>query len=238
MTLLIDSSPYQPIYALWSNNFYLFNGGLLVIILALFNLVFKIHNLKKINQQLLQQIDQSKETEARLKLVFEHSSDDLLLMILDHPIDWNNSIDKEKTLDYVFAHQKVMNINHSSLQQYGATLEEFLGLTPNELFAHDLEQGRKLWRNLFDAGKLHQKTHERKLDGTPILIEGNYICFYDEQGRIKGHLRINPNSNLLKTLENKAIQIDKLYQEIDTFFIQCLMIYALLYGILMAFLML
>ena len=36
----------------------------------------------------------------------------------------------------------------------------------------------------------HVETHERKVDGTPIRIEGDYICLYDAAGRILGHFGI------------------------------------------------
>jgi formate hydrogenlyase transcriptional activator len=37
---------------------------------------------------------------------------------------------------------------------------------------------------------LHVETDERRADGTPIRIEGDYICFYDDQRRITGHFGI------------------------------------------------
>ena len=50
--------------------------------------------------------------------------------------------------------------------------------------------GRRVWREFFDRGQLHLKTHERRFDGTPIDIEGDYICLYDPQRRIIGHFGI------------------------------------------------
>src|SRR5262245_948167 len=58
------------------------------------------------------------------------------------------------------------------------------------LFAHDLAHGRDLWRRMFDTGRLHVESDERKVDGTPICIEGDYICFFDSEGRITGHFGI------------------------------------------------
>jgi signal transduction histidine kinase len=43
---------------------------------------------------------------------------------------------------------------------------------------------------MFDAGHLHTETDERRMDGTPVRIEGHYLCVYDEHGRITGHLGI------------------------------------------------
>ncbi len=73
-------------------------------------------------------------------------------------------------------------VNDAMLAQYGATRESFLGTTPKDLFRHDLPHGRRVWREFFDRGRLHVETDERRLDGTPIKIEGDYLCFYDAAG--------------------------------------------------------
>jgi PAS domain S-box-containing protein len=128
--------------------------------------------------------------DARLELFFSQSLDGFFFMMIDEPVRWDDSVDKETTLDYVFEHQRVTKVNDAMLAQYGATRESFLGTTPKDLFRHDLAHGRRVWRDFFDNGRLHVETDERRLDGTPIRIEGDYLCFYDEQGRITGHFGI------------------------------------------------
>jgi PAS domain S-box-containing protein len=130
------------------------------------------------------------EPNDRLELFFSQSLDGFFFMMLDEPVAWNDSIDKEKALDYIFEHQRVTKVNDAMLAQYGATREEFLGTTPADLFRHDLAYGRQIWRDFFDRGRLHIETDERRVDGTPIPIEGDYLCFYDEQGRVMGHFGI------------------------------------------------
>ncbi|MDA3912554.1 MAG: PAS domain S-box protein [Bacteroidales bacterium] len=131
-----------------------------------------------------------KQSEERLELFLAQSLDGFFFMILDEPVVWNSSIDKEKTLDYVFKHQRVTKINSAMLQQYGASKEQFIGLTPNDLFTHDIQHGRKVWKDFFDNGQLHIDTHEKKFDGTDMIVEGDYICLYDSQKRITGHFGI------------------------------------------------
>ena len=126
----------------------------------------------------------------RLELFFSQSLDGFFFMMLDEPIRWDDSIDKDAALDYVFAHQRVTKVNDAMLAQYGVTRAQFLGTRPADLFRHDLEYGRRVWREFFDRGRLHVETDERRADGTPIRIEGDYICFYDDQGRITGHFGI------------------------------------------------
>src|SRR5262245_24098095 len=129
-------------------------------------------------------------TDHLLELLFSQSLDGFFFMMLDEPIQWDVNDDKERLLDYVFAHQRVTKVNDAMLGQYGATREMFIGLTPADFYEHDLETGRRVWREFFDQGRLHIKTRERRIDGEPIDVEGDYICLYDAQRRIIGHFGI------------------------------------------------
>src|SRR5262245_59814242 len=124
------------------------------------------------------------------ELFFEQSIDGFFIMMLDEPIDWNNATDKDALLDRVFRHQRMTIVNEAYARQYGVPLSELIGKTPAEFFAHDIEGGKAGWRAMFDAGHVHIETDERRMDGAPLRIEGHYICVYDDQGRITGHLGI------------------------------------------------
>jgi PAS domain S-box-containing protein len=126
----------------------------------------------------------------RLELFFSQSLDGFFFMMLDEPIAWNEHADKEALLDYAFDHHRVTQANDAMLRQYGASREQFIGITPRQLFRHDLEYARRIWREFFDRGRLHVETEERRLDGDPLLIEGDYICLYDAARRITGHFGI------------------------------------------------
>src|SRR5688572_24865441 len=102
-------------------------------------------------------------TDNLLELLFSQSLDGFFFMMLDEPIRWDVESDKEQLLDYVFGHQRVTKVNGVMLAQYGAVHDQFLGLTPADLYRHDLEAGRRVWREFFDRGQLHIKTHERRL---------------------------------------------------------------------------
>lgn len=163
---------------------------------------------KKTIQQLLAKIEELTAENASLKAKFEkdiagrtHAEDTLDLffslsldgfffMMLDEPIEWNDTTDKEKALDYAFAHHRITKINDAMLNQYRATREEFIGLTPNDFFSYDIMYGRKIWRQFFDSGHLHKETDERRFDGTQMWVEGDYICLYDDQKRITGHFGV------------------------------------------------
>ncbi|MEO8397315.1 MAG: histidine kinase dimerization/phospho-acceptor domain-containing protein, partial [Chloroflexota bacterium] len=132
-------------------------------------------------------------SEQHLDAFFAQSLDGFFFMTMEEPIVWNDSVDKEKVLDTIFAHERLTRVNDAMLAQYQATRTHFLGRTPNELFGHDVTQGRAVWRSILDAGHAHHESEERRMDGTPVWIEGEYVCFYDSAGRITGHFGVQRN---------------------------------------------
>lgn len=142
-----------------------------------------------------------RQSEAQLELFFSQSLDGFFFMMLDEPVKWDETIDKEQVLDYIFAHQKVTKVNDAMLEQYCASREQFIGLTPNDFFAHNLINGRQVWRKFFDEGQLHIETDERRFDGSQIWIEGYYICLYNEQEKITGHFGVQRDISERKLAE-------------------------------------
>jgi len=125
-----------------------------------------------------------------LEIFFSQSLDGFFFMMLDEPVQWDDTVDKDAILDYVLDHQRITKVNEAMAAQYGAKPEQLLGLTPRDLYRHDPEHGRAIWREFLDRGRLHVETDERRLDGIPIAIEGDYICFHDAAGLITGHFGI------------------------------------------------
>jgi len=131
------------------------------------------------------------ENDRLLELFFAQSMDGFFFMMLDDPVEWSDNISKNETLDYVFEHQRLTKVNTAILSQFNAaTPDDILGKTPAQFFAHDLANAKVRWREFFDRGHLHTETDERRLDGTPMRIEGDYIVIYDDRGRIAGHFGI------------------------------------------------
>ncbi|WP_204154194.1 PAS domain S-box protein [Leptolyngbya sp. CCY15150] len=153
-----------------------------------------------------------RESEQLLDVSFSQSLDGFFIMMLDQPVQWDDTVNKDKVLDYVFGHQRVTKANDAILAQYGRSKEQYIGFTPNDLYAQNLAYGKQglaygkqVWRELFDAGKLHIETDEFRLDGTSIWIEGNYSCLYDSQGRIIGHFGVQRDISDRKQAE-EALQ--------------------------------
>ena len=131
------------------------------------------------------------ENERLLELFFSQSLDGFFFMMLDEPVEWDDHVDKNKVLDYVFEHQRMTKMNSAIVTQFNAsTQEELMGMTPAQFFAHDMATAKDRWREFFDLGYLHTETDERRLDGTAMRIEGDYMVIYDENGRIAGHFGI------------------------------------------------
>jgi PAS domain S-box-containing protein len=130
------------------------------------------------------------EREQLLNALFRQAIDGFFFMMLDEPIRWDATVDKDALLDYIFMHQRITRINAAMLEQYHATEEELIGKTPGDFFVHDTVQGRAVWRQFFDEGRLHVETDERTFNGVQIWIEGDYVCLYDSDGRITGHFGI------------------------------------------------
>lgn len=129
-------------------------------------------------------------TPSLLEAFFERSRDGFFFMMIDEPVEWGPDVDKEAVLEYVFTHQRMTKVNPAMAEQFRATQSQLIGRTPREFFGHDLVTGRAGWRELFDAGHSHAITNERRFDGTTMWIEGDYMCFYDADGRITGHFGI------------------------------------------------
>jgi len=131
-------------------------------------------------------------------------------MTMDRPIEWNDKADKEQLLEFIFSNLKITRINDAMLTQYGADLDQFLGITPNDFFVHDIEQGKNVFRGILDNGKSHTETDERKLNGEPMFVEGDYTCLYDSEGRMTGLFGIQRDiteskkmTGILRESENK-----------------------------------
>ncbi|NJK71974.1 MAG: PAS domain-containing protein, partial [Synechococcaceae cyanobacterium SM2_3_60] len=92
--------------------------------------------------------------------------------------------------------------------------EDFLGQTPADFFAHDLVQGRHKWREMLDQGHLKSDTYEQRFDGSSMIIEGDYTCLYDDQGRILGHFGIQRDVTQQRTLEEALAEQKKQLEQI------------------------
>lgn len=165
---------------------------------------------KKLAEEVLQKAQQ------RLRVFFNQSLDGFFFCDFEEPIEWKHAADKEATLEYIVAGKRFTEVNEAMLKQYGLSREAFLKLTTKDVFAHDLEQGRKLRRELFDQGHLHLETYERTGEGKPVWFEGDYVCLYDEDERITGFFGIQREITDRKNAEHALRESGERYRTLVT----------------------
>lgn len=151
-------------------------------------------------------IQQHKLTEDAF---FNQSLNGFFFMMLDQPIEWNDKSDKEKLLDYTFSHERITKVNDAHLKQFGTTREKFIGYTPADMFKHDIETGKAMWRKLFDKGKLHTEADGYNPNGEHVYIEGDYTCLYDSKGKITGHFGVQRDITESKKAIETVLKLSK-----------------------------
>lgn len=155
------------------------------------------------NRRLKAARERIEEERRTLDLFFRQSITGFFIMMIDTPIAWNDQADKDALLEYVFDHQRVTRINQAMLDQYGFVESEMMARTPRQMFAHDVPYGKAVWRELFDKGHMHFLTDERRKDGTAMLVEGDYICLQDAEGRITGHFGVQ--NDVTQRIKNETM---------------------------------
>jgi PAS domain S-box-containing protein len=181
----------------------------------------RTEDLKAANHQLREEIiyrwraeEALRESQEQLELFFSQSLDGFFFMMLDEPVQWDNTVDKEKVLDYVFANGRVTKANDALIAQYGGTREEFIGRTLYSFFSHDLTGGREIISKFFDAGRIHIENEYRKFDGVPVWMEGDYICIYDSPGRIVGYFGVQRDISDRKKTEAALKESEERFRQL------------------------
>jgi PAS domain S-box-containing protein len=129
-----------------------------------------------------------RSAQARFDMLFTHNLDGVFFMTLDEPLVWNDSVDKDAALDYAFDHLRITDVNPAMCAQLGVPRAQLLGTVPRDRWSRGPGPWREYMRILYDAGRAFHPTRAPRPDGTWYDVEGEYVCLYDEAGRITGHL--------------------------------------------------
>ncbi len=158
------------------------------------------------------------ESDHFMELFFAQCIEGIWFMEAEEPFLWDDTVDKAKALDYAFAHQHIVRVNDAMLRQYNANQEQFMGLTLNDFYRHDLKNARKMWRRIFDAGKLTCETCERqfrgsdKFAGDMVWLLGDYFCIYNTEGKMVGHFGAQRDITQRKLTEQALSESEKRYR--------------------------
>lgn len=130
-----------------------------------------------------------KRKEQLIDSLFSQSLDGMFEMKLDKPIIWNDQVDKDAILEYAFDHCRITKVNEVFLEIHGGTKEQMIGLTPGAYYSQkEREENKVLWQEFYQNGRARNERLFHKRDKTPIWLQGDYICIYDSNGHITGHL--------------------------------------------------
>lgn len=130
------------------------------------------------------------ENAALMDALFQQSLDGCFFMMLDDPLAWDRIGGEDEILEHLTRHQRLTKVNEAMLQQYRTSEAEFLGIRPIDLYSHDPTGLRQLWRRLLADGRSSVEAEQIRMDGTEMMIEGNYGVMMDGENRIIGHFGI------------------------------------------------
>lgn len=131
--------------------------------------------------------------QMQLEIFFRTSMDGCFFMMIPEGMEfeWNDSVDKDTVLDFVFHNMRITMVNKAMLEQYGAKDEsELIGLSTKDVYSHDAEYGKRVLREFLDKGYLRTVTHERRFNGQDLWIDGQYVVMYDENGKFFGYFGV------------------------------------------------
>ncbi len=151
-------------------------------------------------------------SQRQLDAFFTQALDGFFFMMLDKPIQWDDTVDKDALIEHVFKQQRITRVNDAMLEQFRTSRENFIGLTPADFFEQGIEEGKKAWKELFTKGRLHIESKNRRFDGTEMWVEGDYICMYDDEGKIAGHFGIQRDITDRILSEKKLSENEKKYR--------------------------
>ncbi|MEG5038315.1 MULTISPECIES: PAS domain S-box protein [unclassified Microcoleus] len=181
----------------------------------------RTEDLKTANDQLQEEIlsrwraeKALRESQEQLEVFFSQSLDGFFFVMLDEPVHWDDTVDKKKVLDYVFANGRVTKANDALIAQYGGIREQFIGCTLDSLFSRNFTGCREIIKQFFDEGRIHIENDNRKFDGNIIWVEGDYICIYDSHGRIVGYFGVQRDISDRKKTEAALKESEERFRQL------------------------
>ncbi len=126
-----------------------------------------------------------------LELLFRQSLDAFFFMMLDEPIAWDETTDKDAAIEYAVRHQRFTKVNYALLDQLQLVETDVLGTAAADFYAGQETPVQVLWRQLFEEGTVHIDMDFHRADGSVITIEGDYVVIHDASGNISGHFGVH-----------------------------------------------
>ncbi len=149
-----------------------------------------------------------REGKQYLDAFFAQSLDGIFVAKTSTPVLWDDTVDKDKTLDFIFGDMKLIRVNKPLCEQFGMTEEQALKVHPLEYYKGNMGPVRERWKHFLDDGYLHINEYFRKSKDENIFIEGDYYCLYDSKKNFIGYLGIQRDMTQRKIAE-ESIKISE-----------------------------
>lgn len=155
----------------------------------------------------------SRELGGRFEMLFSQNVHGVFFTRLDEPFHWpSDEAGQEACLDYAFDHLRITTVNDAMCAQMQQSREELAGTAARTRWWREEQRWRDQYRLLFSQGHTHLSAAATRQDGSTFVVEGEYVCTYDEAGRITGHCGmqrdISLRRNALKELETSRERLD------------------------------
>lgn len=142
-----------------------------------------------------------RESKQYLDAFFSQSLDGIFVAKTSRPVIWDETVDKHKTLDFIFGDIQLTKVNKPLCEQFGMTEEAALNVHPLEYYRGNMGPVRDRWIRFLDEGYLHVNEFFKKHKGEDIFIEGDYYCLYDSKKNFIGYLGIQRDMTERKIAE-------------------------------------
>ncbi len=149
-----------------------------------------------------------------LDAFFNHSRDVAYFVMLDEPVQWDGTVDRDQAMAYALAHLHITKVNQAFLDLYRMTAEEASGKTPGEFFSSHFNLKQAEWRQLFDNGHLQLNASEQIWAGGPVWMEAEYTCLYDERRYISGYFGVQRDITQQKQAEDTLRESEAKYRSL------------------------
>jgi len=132
-------------------------------------------------------ISNLEEKQKELEFFFNNNIFGAFIARCAEPVLWSSIKNKDAFYEEFVKTTKVTRVNQKFLEHYGATTEQLIGYSILDFFGTDIEQAKNTAKAFFEGGEhLKAITYEKKVDGSDIIIEGEYSAFYNENGYMTG----------------------------------------------------
>lgn len=156
------------------------------------------------------ELNQNLKNEKLCELMFMQPNQGVMCLALDQPVRWDDTVNREEVLDYIFHNMRVLDVNDAMLDMIGVDREDFLGLTPFQIHRLGIPQNENLWMKLLDEGYRNRETEVILPDGNTRIMEGNSICMYQEDGKLVGIFAIQQDMTEQKILARSVNKRERL----------------------------